>query len=81
MSDIKVELDSDGIKELLRSDEVQELCHSYARKAVEQLGEGYESDSCKGEGRSNASVIAVTGEAIAENEKSNTVLKAVLSSR
>lgn len=81
MSDIKIELDSDGIKELLRSDEVRELCHSYARKAVEQLGEGYESDSFKGKGRPNASVIAVTGEAIAENEKSNTVLKAVLSSK
>lgn len=80
-SKIKVELNSSGIRKLLRSDDMENTCLKYANKAVQQLGPGYEASSYKGQGRVNASVAAVTPEAIAENEEDNRVIKAVLSSR
>lgn len=73
----KIELNSEGIRELLRSPEMGEICKEYADKAVETLGEGYEAEEYVGKGRVNASVSAVTKEAIRENSGKNTVLKAV----
>ncbi|MBR1470690.1 MAG: hypothetical protein IJ600_03495 [Lachnospiraceae bacterium] len=75
---IKVELNHDGVRELLRSPEMLAICEEYARKAVHALGEGYEVSAHTGSGRVNASVVAISREAIAENSANNTVLKAVL---
>lgn len=75
---VKVELNHDGVKELLRSPEMLAICEEYAQKAVRNLGEGYEVSTHTGSGRVNASVVATTREAIAENKANNTVLKAVL---
>lgn len=77
---VKVELNHDGVKELLRSPEMLEVCKEHAEKAVSKLGAGYEVSTHTGKGRVNASVVAVTNEAIRENSKSNTVIKAVMSS-
>ena len=77
---IKVELNHDGVKELLRSKEMMAVCEEYAQKAVQKFGEGYEVSTHTGVGRVNASVVATTREAIAENNANNTVLKAVMSS-
>lgn len=75
---VKVELNHDGVKELLRSAEMLAICEEYAQKAVQKLGEGYEVSTHTGAGRVNASVVATTREAIRENQANNTVLKAVL---
>ena len=75
---VKIELNHDGVKELLRSPEMLAICEEYAQKAVRNLGEGYEVGAHTGSGRVNASVVATTREAIAENKANNTVLKAVL---
>ena len=75
---VKVELNHDGVKELLRSPEMLAICEEYAQKAVRNLGEGYEVSTHSGSVRVNASVVATTREAIAENKANNTVLKAVL---
>ena len=74
----KIELNSDGIRELLRSDECRAVVGEYADNAVKRLGEGYESDTYRGPGRVNASVSAVTTEAVRDNLKDNRVIKAVL---
>lgn len=75
---VRIELNHDGVKELLRSPEMLAVCEEYAQKAVRNLGEGYEVTTHTGSGRVNASVVAVSREAIAENSANNTVLKAVL---
>lgn len=75
---VRVELNHDGVKELLRSPEMLAICEEYAQKAVGTLGAGYEVSTHTGSSRVNASVVAVTREAIAENRANNTVLKAVL---
>lgn len=78
MSDIKIELNSDGVKALLKSDEMMDVCEQYANKALNKLGNGYEKSTHIGKKRVNVSVVATTKEAIKENQKNNTVLKAVL---
>lgn len=75
---IKLELDSRGIRNLLRSQEAEAICSEYADRAINTLGEGYESSTYVGKGRVNVSVAAVTHKAIAENNKDNRVIKAVL---
>ena len=74
---IEIELNREGVKELLRSQSVEKVCKEYADKAIGRLGEGYESTTYVGRNRVNASVSAVTKEAVNKNLKSNTVLKAV----
>lgn len=78
MSDIRVELNHDGIREFLRSTEVSELVSSYAEAAAEQLGEGYAADESLQPTRAVASVYADTPEARKKNLENNSILKAVL---
>lgn len=74
---IKFELDRSGVRELLRSDEMMEICREYADKAVDRLGDGYEASEHTGRNRVNASVKAVSYKARKENLENNTILKAV----
>lgn len=74
---VKIELNSEGVRDLLRSPEMLTVCEEHAKEAVSRLGDGYEVSSYTGRNRVNASVVAVTREAIAENSADNTVLKAV----
>lgn len=74
---IKFELDRSGVRELLRSDEMMEICREYADKAVDRLGGGYEVSEHTGRNRVNASVKAVSYKARKENLENNTILKAV----
>ena len=77
MSKLKVTLNKDGVRQLLRSDEMMDVCQSYASAAVSSLGAGYEMTSRVGKNRVNAEVAAVSDEAKRENLKNNTILKAV----
>ena len=75
---VEVELNSAGIKELLRSDEMKQICKEYTDKAADELGEGYESEGYTGAGRVNARLNAVTWKAVNGNKKDNRMIKAVL---
>ena len=77
MSRKTFELDSKGVRDLLRSDEVMQAVKAAADAAVSALGEGYEADTPTGKNRVNASVYAVTAAAQRENLQQNTILKAV----
>lgn len=74
---IEIELNSEGIRELLKSNEMKEICEQYAKKTVNELGDGYEMSVMVGKNRVNASVGAVSEKAIKENLKNNTILKAI----
>ena len=73
-----IELDHDGIRELLRSDETKQICKQFTDRAAEQLGEGFESEGYTGKERVNARLNAVTVEALRKNQKDNRMIKAVL---
>ena len=73
----KVELNDEGIQELLKSDEIEAECESIAQKAVAQCGPGFSYDTLIGKYRAHISVHADTVYAKRKNAKYNTILKAV----
>lgn len=77
MNKVKIELNSEGVRELLRSQEMEDICKEYVLNAQAKLGEGYEVTTRTGKNRVNASIAAVTPKAIKENKKNNSILKAL----
>lgn len=74
---VKVKLNRSGVRKMLRSTEIMQVCkdHAYATQAA--LGEGYEVTYRTGKNRANAEIAAVSKEAREENAKNNTILKAL----
>ncbi|MBQ1574204.1 MAG: hypothetical protein IIZ78_24020 [Clostridiales bacterium] len=77
MAKVKFELNRQGVRELLKSKEMMDICTEYANNALARLGDGYEVNTYSGENRVNAEVFAQSFAAKRENLKSNTILKAV----
>lgn len=77
MSKVKISLSRSGVRALLRSQEMMNLCTGYAYSAKSRLGDGYEVSYRVGKNRVNAEVAAVTQEAIRENMDTNSILKAL----
>ena len=63
----KIELNRKGVRELLQSAEMMDVCKEYAYKAKAKLGDGYEVSYQKGKNRVNASIAAVNRKAKREN--------------
>lgn len=74
---VRIELNSGGVRSLLKSEEMQAICKEYAHAALSRLGTGYEVTSMIGKNRCNSEVAAVTREAKKENSESNSILKAL----
>ena len=78
MSDkIRVELNSDGVRELLRSPEMAAICKEQAKAIAARAGDGYSVSTYTGATRVNASVMTETPEAMRDNLENNALLKAV----
>lgn len=77
---LKIKLNRAGVRALLKSDEMLDICKDHAYRAQSKLGDGYEVTYRKGKNRVNASVGAITPKARRENSKHNTIIKAVGSS-
>ena len=77
MSKLKVELNRAGVRELLQSEEMMEVCEEYASEVMQRVGSGYELSKHTGKNRVNVSVQAATIEAIQDNLDNNTLLKAI----
>ncbi len=77
MPNVRIELNSQGVRELLRSEEMMAICKEHADKALSNLGEGYEVTTHTGRNRVNAEVAAVSYEAKLDNSRNNTILKAI----
>lgn len=73
----RVELIREGVRELLQSAEIRAALEEAAAPAMAQLGDGYALDAYVGRNRVNVSISAETPEAIRENLRDNTILKAV----
>lgn len=80
MAKVKFELNREGVRELLRSKEMMDVCQEYANNALGKLGDGYEVTTHTGSNRVNAEVAAVTYAAKKENLNDNTIIKAVFGS-
>lgn len=76
---VKIELNTSGVKELLKSQEMLNICKEHASRILNNCPSGYEMDSHTGLNRVNAMVYASTYQAKADNLRNNTILKAVKS--
>lgn len=73
----EVKLNSDGVRELLKSSEVQSECMKHANRALASLSEGYEVAEKNYPERSGAIVKATTYDAGKDNSENNSLAKAV----
>lgn len=78
MAITKFKLNYEGVGELLRSKEVQDVCAEMAQEVADRAGDGYEVVK-KGTGKKRVyvDVAAVTKEAKQDNYDNNTLLKAL----
>lgn len=77
MANLQIELNSDGVRELLQGPAMMAECLAQAQAIAGRAGGGYTVSTYTGATRVNASVMAETPEAIRDNLKNNTLLKAV----
>lgn len=77
MDKFRLKLNSAGVRNLLRSSEMAEVCKQQAETIRARCGDGYETNSYTGKNRVNASVYAATPAAVRDNLKNNTIVKAV----
>ena len=77
MSKFKFVLNRASVRELMKSEEMQDILKDKADSALNSLGEGYKSDIHVGKNRANAMVYADSFQAKKDNLKNNTILKAV----
>ena len=73
----KFQLNRKGVAELMKSKEMQGILTEYASGVKNRCGDGYTQDIYVGKNRANAKVSAETKEALSDNIKNNTILKAV----
>ena len=73
----KFTLNRKGVSELMKSNEMADLLEKKAKKIVEKAGDGYETSTYIGENRTNVSIKTKSRKAIRDNNKNNTLLKAL----
>lgn len=74
---VEFKLNSAGVKQLLKSAEMQAGIMQIANQAVSRLGDGYVAEQRSYPERTGAAVKAESFRARKENLKMNTILKAV----
>lgn len=77
MSKNTFKLNKAGVRELLKSKEMQKVLKEKADGIKARCGDGYEQDMMVGKNRAKAMVWADTPKAISDNSENNTILKAV----
>lgn len=75
MSKSKFVLNKKGVRDLLRSAEMQSVVEQYASAMQARMGEGWESDVSLGKSRYHGAVWPNTAKAKKDNLKNNTGLK------
>lgn len=75
MSDVRIELNSAGIRELLRSAEMGAIVEEHAAAIAARCGAGYEHDKKLMPGRVIASAYTADPEAMRDNLDNNTLLR------
>jgi uncharacterized protein (DUF927 family) len=74
---VKVVLNREGVRQLLRSEEMAAICQELANKVSARAGDGFEVTTFTGKNRVNASVRAETGDAVQRCLDDNVLLKAL----
>lgn len=77
MSNVKFVLNKEGVRELMKSDEMREICSSHAAQVQQRAGTGYIAEDRSYPERAGAAVRADTFEARKDNLENNTLLKSL----
>jgi hypothetical protein len=73
----KFVLNYSGVAELMKSPAMVDLLREKAKSIQDKAGDGYEISSFVGKNRANVSVKTKSRKAIRDNNKNNTLLKAM----
>ena len=76
-NDVKVKLNSAGVRELLKSPEVKDACFTCANRVLARAGDGYVIEPRNYPERSGYAVRTDTVQAYRSNYKHNTLLRAL----
>ena len=77
MTRVRVKLNSKGVRALLQSDELRNVCAQRAQNAMAHLGPGYETNTFVGKTRANAGIRAKTRQARSDALKNGSIWRAV----
>lgn len=77
MGKMRFELNRAGVRELLRSPEMEAVLRERAESVRRSLGDRFQTSSYTGRNRVNVSVYTTDATAMQDNLQNNTVLKAV----
>lgn len=79
MNKVEIQLNPDGVNELLRRADTSQMISEFGGEMAARLGDGYECRTGFGakDGRAHAWVMAVSRKARKENLENNTILKAM----
>lgn len=77
MANVKVKLNSSGVRKLLKSQEMMNVCTKQAYRAQSKLGEGYGVSYRTDKTRVVAAIKAETPDAMRDNMENNSILKAL----
>lgn len=77
MSNIKFELNGEGVAEILKCEEIKGLCTEYAQQVANHAGEGFVTEDHIYKKRAGATVKSDNPKSYYKNLKHNTLLKAL----
>ena len=77
MANVEIKLNTAGVRELLKSKEIQDECRKVAQQIQGRVGDGYVVEDRNYHERSGAAVRVDSPSAYRDNLKNNTLLKAV----
>lgn len=77
MSDVRIKLNSKGIQELLKSQEIQDAVRETCERIKNNAGSGYAANVQIGKKRAVGRVYTATKKAKSDNYKNNTLLKSL----
>jgi hypothetical protein len=77
MANVRIKLNSAGIRQLLRSSEMEADLRRRAERIAATAGEGFEASSMVGPNRARASVITTTYEAMAAEAQERRLTRAI----
>lgn len=77
MGSFTLELNSDGVRELLKSTEILSACQEAADGVISRAGPGYQTGAYTGANRVNVSIYTEDPAVIQDNLDNNTLLKAL----
>lgn len=77
MAKVEIKLNYEGVGELLKSPEIEDICRELAQGVADRAGDGFEVNTYVGARRVNAGVEAATPQAYYRNMRTNALLKAL----